>query len=133
MPCSAGSIPVMNVDHATGLCGGMVVSRRLKSPLRRRRSRFGSTVQWAATNFGSMPSMPRTMTFLPFACEPEAPQPALSAATRMRKNVGDVLRVTENRGPFHPCRRLDAEQFECRRRHVFDTRIFRVDLTVGKQ
>jgi hypothetical protein len=28
MPCPPGSRPVMKFDHATGLCGGMVVPRR---------------------------------------------------------------------------------------------------------
>ena len=32
MPCPPGSIPVVTLDQATGLCGGMVVARRLKSP-----------------------------------------------------------------------------------------------------
>ena len=46
MPWPPGSRPVMKVDQATGLCGGMVVPRRLKSPSRRRRSRLGSEGQW---------------------------------------------------------------------------------------
>ena len=38
-------LDVMKVDQATGLCGGTVVAMRRKSPVRRRRSRFGSESQ----------------------------------------------------------------------------------------
>ena len=33
MPWLPGSMPVMNVDHATGLCGGFEVSSGMKPPV----------------------------------------------------------------------------------------------------
>ena len=42
MPWPPGSRPVMNVDHATGLCGGIVVSNGAKPPDAARRAKFGS-------------------------------------------------------------------------------------------
>src|SRR5579872_3553803 len=133
MPWPSGSIPVMNVDHATGLCGGVVVCSGLKSPWRRSRSRLGSAFQCCWTNCGSIPSTPRTITRRPDACEPETPQPAASTSTGSRKYAGENLRKAENRFPFHPGRRLDAEQLERRGRHIFDAWIFRLHLKVGKQ
>ena len=41
MPCPPGSSPVMKVDQATGLCGGMVVASDEKPPLAARRARPG--------------------------------------------------------------------------------------------
>ncbi len=42
MPCSPGSRPVMNVDHATGLCGGVEVASGVKRPPSPSRARLGS-------------------------------------------------------------------------------------------
>jgi hypothetical protein len=42
MPWPPGSRPVMNVDHATGLCGGMVVSSAANPPAATSRAKFGS-------------------------------------------------------------------------------------------
>ena len=55
------SMPVVTVDQATGLCGGIVVRNRLKSPSLRNRSRFGSDAQCASRKAGSMPSIPSTI------------------------------------------------------------------------
>ena len=42
MPWPPGSSPVMNVDHATGLCGGIDVPSGANPPVAARRAKFGS-------------------------------------------------------------------------------------------
>jgi hypothetical protein len=59
----------MNVDQATGLCGGVVVFSRRKPPVSRRRARAGNSFQCRSTNSGSIPSTPRTITRFPCASE----------------------------------------------------------------
>src|SRR5579864_8914801 len=98
MPWPSGSIPVMKVDHATGLCGGVVVCSGLKSPWRRSRARLGSALQCCWTNCGSIPSTPRTMTRGPLAWLGETPQPA----ARMKTPTNAHRR---NRSPIRTIRR----------------------------
>ena len=58
-------MPVIRFDQATGLCGGMLVVRRRNDPFWARAEKFG--ILPSAMNFfsscGSMPSMPRMMSF----------------------------------------------------------------------
>ena len=61
MPCCAGLKPVIRLDQATGLCGGVVVASFLKLPLSLRCLKFGSSSQCLATKPGSIPSTPITM------------------------------------------------------------------------
>jgi hypothetical protein len=42
MPWPAGSRPVVNDDHATGLCGGIVVPSGENPPIFASREKFGS-------------------------------------------------------------------------------------------
>src|ERR1700722_4475610 len=66
IPCPPAFIPVMRFDHATGLCGGMLVVNRRNDPCSARREKFG--ILPSAMNFvsssGSIPSMPRMIIFL---------------------------------------------------------------------
>src|SRR5690242_19225895 len=136
MPWPSGSMPVMNVDQATGLCGGVAVPSGLKDPSRRRRSRWGSALQCCWTNCGSMPSTPSTMTRGIFFCEPEMPQAARNASgksEKKRKRFSGGSRKTENRFPFHPGRRLHAEQLERRGRHILDAGILRIHFAIRKE
>jgi hypothetical protein len=41
-PWPPGSSPVMNVDHATGLCGGIVVPSGANDPAAANLAKFGS-------------------------------------------------------------------------------------------
>ena len=65
MPCPPGFVPVAKVDHATGVCAGVVVATRENAPSARSRWRFGSSpaasIVW--TIVGSSPSSPITITF----------------------------------------------------------------------
>src|ERR1700694_1146407 len=92
MPCPPAFIPVIRFDHATGLCGGMLVVKRRKEPRSARREKLG--ILPSAMNFvsksGSRPSTPRMIIFLdptapPRACPHEASsnrQAALEASTK---------------------------------------------------
>jgi hypothetical protein len=63
-------MPVMNVDQATGLCGGFDVCSGMKPPVDASRDKFGTTpsCMYCASSFGSMPSTPRiTIRAGPFA------------------------------------------------------------------
>src|SRR5215471_20721033 len=126
-------MPVMNVDQATGLCGGVVVFNCSKLPWRRRPSRWGSALQCRWTNCGSMPSTPSTMTRGMLFCDPETPQPTRNASSRdgraQARMYGGSGKV-EDRFPFHPIRRLNPEQLECRGRHVLNAGILCLHLTI---
>src|SRR5579871_2977138 len=82
----------MKVDHATGLCGGMVVSKRLNSPCWASLARLGSEDQCCSKKLGSMPSMPKTMTFLPEAttewrAQPDSASSPVTSASLRREFV----------------------------------------------
>src|SRR6185437_10804948 len=148
-PCPVGFIPVMNVDQATGLCGGVVVARRLNSPSCRRRFRFGRSAQCLSRKPGSMPSIPRTTIRFPCALDNTfsvwhdisanaarmqmaadkyrlnrktavALFRRLTAAKRLHVGLADI---DTQRLAFHPARRLQSEQTQRGRGHVFDSRI----------
>jgi hypothetical protein len=55
----------MKFDQATGLCGGMLVRRGLKSPSAMSFAKFGIFPFWrnSSRREGSMPSMPSMRTF----------------------------------------------------------------------
>src|SRR3954452_3244038 len=103
-------MPVINVDHATGLCGGMVVASRLNSPSLASLSRLGRELIWASTNFGSIPSIPSTMTLGVLDFESARLQPAWANApaniAKQPRNVKasrmNFLREVEDRLAFHP-------------------------------
>jgi hypothetical protein len=70
MPCCDGSVPVVNVDHATGDIDGCDVSSGRNTPLEANFSKFGmrpSRMNLVASP-GSMPSMPMMMTRVARAC-----------------------------------------------------------------
>src|ERR1035438_5623035 len=94
MPCWSGSRPVMKVDQATGLCGGMVVPSRLKLPCCRSRARFGSVSQWRSTKFGSMPSMPSTITWGTLAGGRASRHATAARASRLAKTSAARLSRT---------------------------------------
>src|SRR5213594_586979 len=85
MPCRPGPVPVANVVHATGDCGGLVEASRRKSPRSasaRRRGSFPSSIQ-SERRRGSTPSKPRMTSRgprRPTSCPP--PQPPTIAASR---------------------------------------------------
>ena len=76
MPCPAGSRPVMKVDQATGLWGGMVVASGTNPPEAARASKWG--MRPAAISLvrisGSMPSIPSTSSGGASSC-PRGPHP----------------------------------------------------------
>ena len=86
MPWPPGSIPVMKVDHATGLSGGMLVASGANPPSEASRAKFGSrpSSMCVCSRPWSMPSIPSTMTFLSLAPPPQpvAVGSAMQAATR---------------------------------------------------
>lgn len=61
MPWPPAFMPVIRFDHATGLCGGMLVVKRRNEPCSARRAKFG--ILPSAINLvrrsGSSPSTPR--------------------------------------------------------------------------
>ena len=63
MPWPPGFVPVANVDHATGVCAGVVVANRAEPPDARRRARCGNSpaLSISSTMVGSNPSSPRTI------------------------------------------------------------------------
>src|SRR5580658_2118797 len=128
MPCSEASRPVMKVDHAVGLCGGVVVARREKLPCVRMRARFGRSAQCRSTNPGSMPSTPSTITCLPLARDRGDPHPASRVGNNTTSQANS--RKADNRLPFHPCRRLDAEEPQSGGGDVFNPGIFHIELPV---
>ncbi len=91
MPCPPGSIPVMKVDQATGLSGGMVVCSGLKSPVSIKRLKLGSSPSSTncCSSTGSSPSTPSTSTF--FASLAAAPETATSAASHAARNLNPRL------------------------------------------
>src|ERR1700733_5697300 len=74
MPCPPAFIPVMTFDHATGLCGGMLVVNFLNEPSCASLAKFG--ILPSAMNLvrrpGSMPSTPSTISFLSLSPSPRA-------------------------------------------------------------
>src|SRR5581483_5462493 len=65
MPCPPAFIPVIRFDHATGLWGGMLVVSRRKDPWPANAEKFGlfPSAMNCFNRSGSMPSMPRMMSF----------------------------------------------------------------------
>src|SRR5271166_3818527 len=74
IPCPPAFIPVIRFDHATGLCGGMLVVKRRNDPCSASRAKFG--ILPSAMNFvsrsGSSPSTPRMIIFLEAIAPPRA-------------------------------------------------------------
>ena len=66
IPCPPAFIPVIRFDHATGLCGGILVVRRLNDPCSARRAKFGilPSAMNLVSRSGSRPSIPRMISFL---------------------------------------------------------------------
>ena len=62
IPCPRGSSPVMKVDQATGLWGGMVVASGVDPPEAARASKWGMRPAARSREriSGSMPSIPST-------------------------------------------------------------------------
>lgn len=87
IPCPPGSIPVMKLDHATGLCGGRLVRSRRKSPSFRNLWKEGSfpCSMKSCKTAGSIPSKPSMMIFRRVCLHPEFRildlQPAISGGT----------------------------------------------------
>src|SRR5271166_1922037 len=91
IPCPPAFIPVIRFDHATGLCGGILVVKRRNDPCAASRAKFG--ILPSAMNFvsrsGSSPSTPRIIIFRdptapPRSCRQEKsrPKPARHEASR---------------------------------------------------
>ena len=66
-PCPPAFMPVIMFDHATGLCGGILEVRRLNEPLCASVAKFGifPSCMKRVSSWGSMPSMPKMMSFCP--------------------------------------------------------------------
>src|SRR6266849_10120661 len=83
IPCPPAFMPVIRFDHATGLCGGMLVVNRRKDPCSASRAKFGNLP--SAMNFvsrsGSSPSIPRMISLR----EPAAPLRACRQESSMLK------------------------------------------------
>src|SRR5437588_5527103 len=65
MPCPPAFMPVIRFDHATGLCGGMLVVSKRNESVRASVEKFGilpSAVNCRRRS-GSMPSIPRMISF----------------------------------------------------------------------
>src|SRR6266496_330795 len=64
-PWPPGFIPVIRFDHATGLCGGMLVVSSLNDPFCVSAEKFGSlpSAMYCFRSCGSIPSIPRMMSF----------------------------------------------------------------------
>ena len=65
MPCPPASMPVIKLDQATGLCGGMLVPSSRNEPCSASFEKFGifPSAMNCFKSRGSMPSMPRMMSF----------------------------------------------------------------------
>src|SRR5688572_5183841 len=146
MPCPPTSMPVMKLDQATGLCGGIVVARRRNSPFWRSRFRLGRSSQRLSKNSGSIPSTPRTIMRLPAALASLWPQPiqnngdaastsaAVNAARVTVPSCGSLAcREAEKGVSFHVARLFQPEQAERGGGEILNTRIDGVYLTVAKQ
>src|SRR5580658_650272 len=74
IPCPPAFIPVIRFDHATGLCGGMLVVNFRNDPCSASRAKFG--ILPSAMNFmsrsGSRPSIPRMIIFFEAKAPPRA-------------------------------------------------------------
>jgi len=81
MPCPPGVIPVMKLDHATGLRAGIVVARGASVPISASFLKLGRRpISISAPRiFGSSPSRPSTMTFL--SVDDPRPQEAMGKET----------------------------------------------------
>src|ERR1035438_985417 len=92
IPCPPAFIPVIRFDHATGLCGGILVVKRRNDPRSAKREKFG--ILPSAMNFvsrsGSSPSTPRMINFR----EPTAP-------TRACRQERSKLKPTAHKGSRH--------------------------------
>src|SRR5208337_2231387 len=143
IPWPPGSIPVMNVAQATGLWGGITVSRCLNSPSWRSLSRYGRESQWRPRKLGSMPSMPNTTTLLVGEFASDLPHPVKPSTNPMSITPTAHCRrplvippsscQIEYGAAFHPGRPLHAKQFEHRGRHVFNARVLGLDLAIRKE
>ena len=138
MPCAPGSRPVMKVDHATGLCGGIVVpsganAPRLREPLEIRhpparhqvaRERVVHAVEAEHDHARSRCAAGR--------CRRRRDQ-----KHRNRREDARVAR-TLMRAPcsgraVHVSRRFDAEQAQRGRRDVDQRRLLVVDVPVAEE
>src|ERR1035441_7538178 len=66
IPCPPAFIPVIRFDHATGLCGGILVVSRRNDPWAASRAKFGilpSAINLVSRS-GSSPSTPRMIIFV---------------------------------------------------------------------
>ena len=131
-----GSRPVMKVDQATGLCGGIDVPSDPNSPWRPGCEKFGSRpcAMRVPCRPKSSPSKPSTITRRPRAVVPhrrgerecDGRRTGRLAAARDRARARRQVPtkpVDVERG--RPCTgRLDAEQPERRRRDVDEGRVF---------
>ena len=79
IPCPPAFMPVIRFDHATGLCGGMLVVSRRNDPFSASAEKFGilPSDMNCFSNCGSMPSMPMTITFLPAARDARRARPGM--------------------------------------------------------
>ena len=135
MPWPPGSRPVMKVDHATGLCGGIVVPSGANDPPSRRAARSsacGPRASGRASARSRARRSPSTMTRVPGRGAPAARQARGERRTRRSDDAAIAQRATAlmpsppRRADGRPCRRrLDAEQAQRGRRDVDERRVAR--------
>src|SRR5436189_2984638 len=100
MPCRPGPVPVANVVHATGDCGGLVEASRRKSPRSasaRRRGSFPSSSQRERRR-GSTPSKPRITSRgprRPTSCPPPQPPPIAASSAIATQRIRSALLLRE--------------------------------------
>jgi len=97
MPCPPGVMPVMKLDHATGLRAGIVVPRGLREPISASFLKLGSRpISMSAPRiFGSRPSRPRTITFL--SVDEPPPQDAMGRETPAAAALPASIRMKSRR------------------------------------
>src|SRR2546426_11373109 len=100
MPGRPGPVPVANVVHATGDCGGLVEASRRKSPRSasaRRRGSFPSSIQRERRR-GSTPSKPRITSRgprRPTSCPPPQPPPIAASRAIATQRIRSALLLGE--------------------------------------
>src|SRR5438046_2480709 len=100
MPCRPGPVPVANVVHATGDCGGLVEASGRSSPRSASARRWGSfpSSSQRERRRGSTPSKPRITSRgprRPTSCPPPQPPPIAASSAIATQRTRSALLLQE--------------------------------------